>query len=120
MSEAAQDRQARALEGIERHAHVMSKDLSDISNLMVEFRAILQEAMDACDKFNQSTRDEDEKMLTPGDWMNYLKRWWNYESIGNMDQLKLTKKEFLSYMQRTKSTEVTGQVPDHFKQNSGD
>lgn len=57
MSEAAQDRQARALEGIERHAHVMSKDLSDISNLMVEFRAILQEAMDAFDKFISAAKE---------------------------------------------------------------
>jgi hypothetical protein len=120
MSEAAQDRQARALEGIERHAHVMSKDLSDISNLMVEFRAILQEAMDAFDKFNQSTRDEDEKLLTPRDWMDYLRRWWNYESIDSMEERKLSKKEFFSYMQKTKSIEVTKQIPDHFKQNSGD
>jgi hypothetical protein len=46
------DRVARALEGIELNTHGMSKDLSDIGKILMETRAILQEGLDAMDKFN--------------------------------------------------------------------
>lgn len=55
--------------------------------------------------------DEGEKVFTPAEWMNELRRWWNYEEIGNMGSIKLTKEEFLDYMARTRATEVTHQIP---------
>lgn len=56
--------------------------------------------------------DEGEKVFTPAEWMNELRRWWNYEEIGNMASIKLTKEEFLDYMARTRATEVTHQIPE--------
>ena len=50
MSSAAQDRMARALEGIERNTYTMSKDISDISDTLIELRAVIQEGLDAFDK----------------------------------------------------------------------
>ena len=59
--------------------------------------------------------ESDEELLTPEEWMNKLRRWWNYESVDNMDEMKLTKVEFLTYMQNTRSTEVTSQIPEHIR-----
>jgi len=43
---AAFERQARALEGIERHAHDMVKFLTDISKTLESFLGTLDEALD--------------------------------------------------------------------------
>jgi hypothetical protein len=59
-----------------------------------------------------SVKTEGEKILLLGEWMYELNRWWNYETIGNMDEIKVTKAEFLHYMTRH-GTEITSQVPEH-------
>lgn len=52
---------------------------------------------------------------TPLEWMDKLKRWWNYEADEEIDKNKLTRSEFFAYMARVPSHEVTHQVPDKYK-----
>jgi hypothetical protein len=52
---AAFDRQARALEGIERHAHDMVKIFTDISKTLDSFHETVKETLDALDSSKKAT-----------------------------------------------------------------
>jgi len=62
----------------------------------------------------QSVKNSGVKVLTATQWMNELQRWWNYETIGNMDEILLTKSEFLNYMARN-GTEMTNVINQSVK-----
>lgn len=55
---AALDRQARALEGIERHGHDLVKIFTDIGNAMTDIAVILKEAYE--NKETNSTKKDGE------------------------------------------------------------
>lgn len=143
---AAEDRQAKALESMERSARELNKIMAALNENFVKMFAYLKDAIERDEARTKASEeslktnldehkdreDRDEraeyeyrtgetlaedgvKVLTPTDWMNYLKRWWNYESIGNMDAIKMTRQEFFAYMSRTNSTEVTNQIPEHIR-----
>lgn len=134
---AAEDRQAKALESMERSARELNKIMVTLNENFVKMFAYLKDAIerdnervrayegflkdnlvehkDREDRTGDTWAEDGVKVLTPSDWMNYLKRWWNYESIGNMDTIKMTRKEFFAYMSRTNSTEVTNQIPKYIR-----
>lgn len=161
---AAEDRQAKALEGIDRNIRELVRVMATMNeNFVAVFAALkgvidkeearVEEHQQKLDLFNSQMkttpapdRDPREDVIvhdeetahgedpnicggcgllhceipgcnvkTPAEWMDHLKRWWNYESIANTDDLKLSKAEFLSYMTRARGTEITYQVPDIYR-----
>lgn len=120
------DRQTRAIESMEKSAKEMVRVMATLNaNFVMAFtfmkeqiekdQADTDRLIENLNKVTPPKVAEDEKMLTPLQWMNELKRWWDYEPSGNMDQMKLSKQEFLTYMQNSHGTEVTGQVPNVFE-----
>jgi hypothetical protein len=102
----------------ERKVHHLANIGNYLHDLVVVMKEINRNLEDLAKIAKELNETEQVKVLRPEEWMNELKRWWNYNAVGNINEMKLTETEFFSYMNQH-GTEVTAQVrrdrPDLFE-----
>lgn len=120
-----EERQTKALEGIERYMKDLVRVFTAVNQNLVEMAKIVEGPSPAWAKsedrpttlgeafrtpYKKEDEQDSEEVLTADGWMKKLHRWWNYTAVGNFDELKITQVEFFNYM-NMHGTEMTNQIP---------